>query len=170
MAATPSKAARTAKAGVEVAEKSFAAMEKAADAAFSNSTFDVPEFVRTFAEQGFSHTRDAYARAKAAAEEATDLIESSLETSRESVREVQAKALDVARENTDAMFELARKLIAATSPAEAFQLQTAFARERFEAFVDYSKDVQSSLTKASADAGHPAKAFFEKTLSIVKAA
>lgn len=168
MAAT-SKVARTVKAGAEATEKSFVVMEKAADAAFSNSSFDVPEFVRTFAEQGFTHTREAYARARATAEEATDLMESSLENGRESVREVQTKALEMAKANTDAFFDFAHKLIAASSPSEAFQLQTEFARERFEAFVEYSKDIQASLTKAGTEASTPAKAFLEKTLRVVKA-
>jgi phasin len=170
MASPTSKASRTAKSGADAAEKSLDAMESAANAAFSNPTFDVPEFVRNFAEQGFTQTREVYARAKNAAEEATDMIESSMEASRESVREVQAKALDIAKANTDAMFELARNLIAATSPAEAFQLQTAFARERLEAFVEYSKDVQASMSKVGAEAANPARSFFGKTLNIGKAA
>jgi hypothetical protein len=50
------------------------------------------------------------------------------------------------------------------------QLQTAFARERFEALMTYSKDMQQMMSKASADASEPAKAMFEKAFSFAKAA
>ena len=75
------------------------------------------------------------------------MLEDSIETTRESVREVQFKALDLAKANADATFDLFRKLLTTTSVADAVQLQTAFARERFEAMVDYSKDVQATMTQ-----------------------
>ncbi len=155
------------------APKASAAEKPAAKdmaAAFSIPNFEFPEVVRSFTEQGLNQTREAYARMKSAAEEATDILEDSLETTRESVREVQFKALDMAKANTDAAFELMRQLLATTSVADAVQLQTAFARERFEAFVDYSKDVQATVTKAGTEAAKPAKAMFEKAMSAAKAA
>jgi len=146
------------------------AARNVADAAFAAPSFEVPEALRSFAEQGLSQTREAYGRMKAAAEEATDVMEESFEGTRESLREVQFKALDAARANVDATFDLARNLLGVTSVSDAIQLQTAFARERFEAFVDYSKDVQSALTKVTSEAGKPAKALLDRTLSQAKAA
>ena len=173
MASTESKA-RAAKAAAADAVTKTAAAEKSAAkdmmAAFSFPNFEVPEIFRSFTEQGLNQTREAYARMKSAAEEATDVLEDSLETARESMREVQFKALDMAKANSDAAFELMRKLLATTSVADAMQLQTAFARERFEAMVDYSKDVQATVTKAGAEAVAPAKAMFEKAMSAAKAA
>jgi phasin len=163
----PAKAAeKTTQATVTAAQTA----KDASDAAFAYPKFEVPELVRSFAEQGLKQTREAYARAKSAAEEATDLLEDSLETNRKSMREAQFKALDIAKANTDATFELMRQLLTASSISEAIQLQTAFARERFEALVDYSKDAQEMMSKAGADAGRPAKAIFDKTLSFAKAA
>ncbi len=169
--ATATKA-KAAKADEKRTEAPAAATEAASmmDAAFAYPKFEVPEMVRSFAEEGLKQTRDAYARAKTAAEEATDLLEDSLETSRNSMREAQFKALDVAKANADATFDLMRKMLTATSVTDAVQFQTAFARERFEAFVDYSKDVQELMSKASAEAGKPAKAIFEKSFAAAKAA
>jgi phasin len=173
MANVSNKTQRAAKSAAESTQKAFSAGQSAArdaaDAAFSHAGFEVPEVVRSFAEQGLNQTREAYVRLKDAAEEATDVLESSLEKSRESARAVQFKALDVAKENTDAAFELARQLLAATSVADAFQLQTAFVRERFEAFVDYSKEVQATMQKAGAEASEPAKSLFERTLNLGRA-
>ena len=107
---------------------------------------------------------------KSAAEEATDLLEDSMETTREGVREAQLKALELAKANTDATFDLFKQLLTTNSVADALQLQTAFARERFEAFVDYSKDVQATITKVGTEASKPAKAMLDKALSVAKAA
>jgi phasin len=168
--ATKAKAAKTAEKTTEAAEAATEMAKSMMDAAFAYPKFEVPEMVRSFTEEGLKQTRDAYARAKTAAEEATDLLEESLETSRNSMREAQFKALDMAKANADATFDLMRKMLTATSVSDAVQLQTTFARERFEAFVDYSKDVQELVSKASADAGKPAKAIFEKSFAAAKAA
>lgn len=153
------------------AEKIAASAAKdMSDAAFAYPKFEVPEMFRSFAEQGLTQSRDAYGRMKAATEEATDVLEDSFESTRASLRDVQFKALDAAKINADATFELARKLLTVTSLSDAFQLQAAFARERFEALVDYSKDVQGTLGRVSAEAAKPAKVMMDRALSQSKAA
>jgi phasin len=171
--ASTEKPARAAKAAADAATKSAAAEKSAARdmmPAFSFPNFEIPEMMRSFTEQGLNQTREAYARMKSAAEEATDVLEDSLETAREGMREVQFKALDMAKANADAAFELMRQLLGTTSVADAVQLQTAFARERFEALVDYSKDVQATVTKAGTEAAKPAQAMMEKAMAATKAA
>lgn len=154
----------------EATAKTESAAHDFTSAAFSYPTFEIPELFRSFTEQGLNQTREAYQRIKTAAEEATDALEDSIETARVNIRDAQLKALDVAKANADATFELVRKLLATTSVADAVQLQTAFARERFEALVDYSKDVQATVTKAGTEASKPAKAVFEKAFAAAKAA
>jgi phasin len=166
MATTEAKAGRTAKA----TDTAKSAAKETADYAFPYPKFEVPEFFRSFAEQALQQTRDGYARMKTAAEETTDMLEDSMETTRESMRDIQFKALDIAKANADATFDLARQLLTTSSIADAIQLQTAFARERFEAFMDYSKDVQATLNKAGAEATKPAKDAFDRVLSLAKAA
>jgi phasin len=170
MATNPSKAPRAVKAAQEEAEQAFSSARDAAEANFAYASFDVPEFIRSFAEQSLSQTRSAYGRMKQAVEETADLMEASVESSREGLRDAQVRALDLAKDNTDATFELARQLLATTSVAEAFQLQAAFARDRFEAFAAYSRAMQDTLSKAGADAAKPAKTLFERSLTVAKAA
>ena len=172
--ATQTKASRTVKGAADAADHATdtvrSAMKDAADFAFSYPKFEVPEYFRSLAEQTLFQTREGYARMKTAAEETTDMLEESLETTRESMREVQFKALDVAKANADASFDLARQLLGTSSVADAVQLQTAFVRERFEAFIDYSKDVQATLNKVGAEATKPAKEAFDRVLNLSKAA
>jgi phasin len=174
MASTESKAKAAKASAAETIEKTASAAKSAAKdftgAAFSLPNFEVPEMFRSFAEQGMTQTREAYARIKSAAEDATDMLEDSMETTREGVREAQFKALEIAKANTDAAFDLFKQLLTTKSVADAVQLQTSFARERFEALVDYSKDVQATITKVGTEASKPAKAIFDKAMSAAKAA
>jgi phasin len=173
--ANPETKARAAKAAAadaaaKAANETTSAANDFGRAAFSYPAFEVPELFRSFADQSLSQTRENYQRMKAAAEEATDLLEESLETTRENVRDAQLRALELAKANTDATFELFGKLMTTNSIADAVQVQTAFARERFEALIDYTKDAQATFAKAGTEAAKPVKAMFEKTLSAAKAA
>jgi len=153
----------------QAAEK-IASEAKAAADVFSFPAFEVPELFRSFTEQGLNQTRETYARMKSAAEDTTDLLEESMGSARETFREAQFKALDLAKSTTDATFAFYRQLLNTSSVGDALQLQTTFARERFEALVDYSKDVQATLTKVGTEASKPAKAIFDKTIALAKAA
>ncbi|HEX2256458.1 MAG TPA: phasin [Afifellaceae bacterium] len=148
------------------------AKETAAQAAdaWRVPSYEVPEALRAMTEQGIEQARDTYARMKAVAEEATDMVEETVETTREGMTALQLRSLDAAKANADAYFDLTRKLLSTRSVADAIQLQTAFARDRFEAFVDYTKEVQSEVSKLSEEAVRPARDAFTKVLNESKAA
>ena len=157
-------------AAASATEATASTVRNVADAAFSVPQFEVPEAFRSMAEQSLTQTREAYSRMRDVAGEATDLLEESFETTRDSLRDVQFKALDAAKNNADATFDFMRKLLTVTSVADAVQIQSTFARERFEALVDYSKDVQTVMTKATTEAAKPARALFDRAVSQSKAA
>ena len=163
-------AAENAAAARSATENTAAAARSFADAAFQAPQFEVPEAFRSMAEQTMTQTRDAYSRMRDATSEATDLMEESFEATRDSLRDVQFKALDAAKNNADATFDFMRKLLTVNSVADAVQIQSTFARERFEALVDYSKDVQTVMTKATTEAAKPARALFDRAVSQSKAA
>jgi phasin len=142
---------------------------RAADA-WQVPSYEVPEALRAMTEQGIEQARETYSRMKVVAEEATDMVEETVETTREGVMALQLRSLDAAKANADAFFDLTRKLLGTRSVADAIQLQTAFARDRFEAFVDYTKEVQSEVTKLGEEAARPARDAFNKALKETKAA
>lgn len=175
--ATATKTARNAKAATaaasqatfKTAEKTVDAMKKRAEtareAAFAMPSFEVPEALRSFTEQGLTQTRDAFEKIKASAEEAGEAMEESFEATRTGFLDIQTRSIDVAKANADATMELARGLAKVTSVAEAVELQTAYARERFEAMLDYSRTLQSTLARTATDASAPSKALLEKTIT-----
>jgi len=160
--------ASTAHATRDTADAAASATRDMTDAAFSQARFEVPEMVRSLAEQGLNQTREAYGRMKAATEQATGMMEESFGSARDNMRDIQLKALDAAQANAEATFDFTRRLLGVNSAAEAVQLQASFARERFEALMDYSKEMQNTLTKAGADASKPAKAMLDRTVNSSK--
>ena len=155
----------TAEAGAARAAGAAGSMADKAETAFAAAGFEVPEMFRNVTEQSLTQSREAYARMKAAAEEATDAMEESFGKSRDGVLEFQKKSLEITKANADATFELVRQLLGVTSVTDAVQLQTAFMRERFASLVDYSKDVQATYEKVANDAAKPAKTLFDRAVT-----
>jgi phasin len=137
---------------------------------FPMSTAEVPEAFREMAEKSVAQAREGYAKMKGAAEEATDLLEESLETARANTMDLSHVALDAAKANFDAGFAFLKDFMAVKTVSEAVELQTAFARERFEASTASAKDMQAKVTKMSEEAAKPVKAALTKSMEAFKAA
>ncbi|NBN79067.1 phasin [Microvirga tunisiensis] len=138
--------------------------------AFVMPKIEVPAVVREMTEKGIEQARDAYAKVKNAAEEATDLLEDTFETSRQGVVEFNLKAIDAAKANTDATFSFFKDLMAVKTVAEAIELQSTFARQQFDALTAQAKDMQEFATKLTSDVTSPVKDAVEKSFKDLKAA
>ena len=145
-----------------------AASTEAFDVDMSN--VEVPAVFRDFAEKGIAQARDAYARMKSAAEEATDVVENTYETARENAYSLGFKALELARSNTDASFAFARDLFGARTFAEVIELQTTFARKQFDTVSAQVKELQDLTAKFVTESAKPVAAQVEKTFKDIKAA
>ena len=72
---------------------------------FGMSNMEMPEAFREMAEKGVEQTRDAYARAKVASEEAVDLLENTYEAAAERATDYNRKLIAIVRTNTRAAFD-----------------------------------------------------------------
>lgn len=131
---------------------------------FDASNLEVPAMVRDMAEKAVSQTKDGYAKVKAAAEDSIDVVEETLETVRENTLEVQQKAVDNAKANTDAVYDFFKDMFSVKSVSEAVELQTSFARQQFEMLSAQSKDLSEMTGKVVAEAFKPAKDAAEKVM------
>lgn len=136
----------------------------------SMPSVEVPAFFREFAEKGVSQARDAYARMKSVAEEATDMVEDTYETARDGAFTMGVKAIDAAKANADASFAFARGLFGAKTFAEVIELQTAFARQQFDAVSAQMKEFQELAQKVVTETTKPVTAHVEKAFKEMKAA
>lgn len=137
---------------------------------FTLPSVEVPPAVREIAEKSVAQAKEAYSKFKTAAEEATDALEDTYESTRKGVLEFNFKALDAARINTDATFDFIKEIISAKSLAEAIELQTSFTRKQFEALSGQAKEFQELATKLATESGAPLKDVFTKAVKDLKTA
>ena len=69
---------------------------------FDLPNMEMPEAFREMAEKGVEQTRDAYAKAKVASEEAADLLENTYEAAAKRATDYSRKLIEITRTNTRA--------------------------------------------------------------------
>lgn len=135
---------------------------------FAVPSTEVPAAFREFAEKTLNGSKEAYAKLKTAAEEATEAFEDSFETTRVGVLELGNKSIDAAKTNSDAAFAFAKEFLTVKTFAEAIELQTSFARKQMEALTAQAKEFQALSQKFVTEASRPVKASVEKALKSTK--
>ena len=123
---------------------------KPAMAAFDMPKFEMPKFempkfdmpkvempaaFREMAERGVAQAKDTYEKMKAAAEEATDVLETTYSTATKGASDYGLKVIEAARANTNAAFDFAGEVMAAKTLSEVVELTNAHARKQFEVAV-----------------------------------
>jgi phasin len=139
---------------------------------FEMPKFDIPKVempaaFREFAERGVAQAKDTYEKMKAAAEEATDVLETTYSTASKGASEYGMKVIDTARINTNAAFDFANELITAKSFSEVIELSSAHARKQFEALTVQGKELGALAQKVATDASEPIKSGMSKAFSKV---
>jgi phasin len=131
--------------------------------------FDLPKFeisnaFREMAEKSVSQAKETYDRFKSVAEEATDVLEGTYATASKGVSEYGQKVIEAARQNTNAAFDFATKLIKVKSLSEAVELSTAHTRKQYEAVATQTKELVAIAQKTAAETVEPVKESFGKVL------
>jgi phasin len=137
---------------------------------FPTPSFEVPAAVREFAEKSVNQARDAYAQLKSTADEATALVEQTVETARANTYAMGMKAVDAAKSNSDASFSFARELFGAKSMTDVIELQGTFARKQFDAFTSQFREFQALTEKFVTETTKPVSDKVQKTMKDLKVA
>ncbi|MCX5512536.1 phasin [Kaistia algarum] len=166
MSDTPATPAKAVKATAAKVTKAFESPFEAFS--FSVPSNEVPAAFRDFAEKALSGSKEAYAKIKTAAEEATEAFEDSVETARSGALEFSHKSLDAAKTNTDATFAYFRDILTVKTFAEALELQTSFAKKQAEVLAAQFKDFQELSQKFATEASRPLKASYDKAVKSAK--
>ena len=127
---------------------------------------EVQETVRNVVEKSVVDTRDAYAKAKAAAEEATGALESSCATAAKGVLELNAKALEALRVNAEANFDFLKSVIGVKSVSEFVALQSEHVRKQAEAISAQAKEMSALGQKIATETAEPIKTQVVKTFKL----
>ena len=147
--------------------------------AFEMPKFEMPKFeipkvempaaFREFAERGVAQCKDTYEKMKAAAEEATDVLETTYSTASKGTSEYGLKVIEAARVNTNAAFDFVGELITAKSLSEVIELSSAHTRKQFEALTEQSKELGALVQKVATETAEPIKSGMNKAFSKVAA-
>ncbi|CAD7054625.1 phasin [Pseudorhizobium endolithicum] len=143
------------------------------DDIFSFSAFDparLTDSFREFAEKGAVQSREAYAKVKAATEEASKTVETTLRSAQAGSVEVGLKAIEALRTNADLSLSHMEALLGVKSVSEFVELQTAFIRKQAEITVDQARAIQDATRKLAEAVSQPGKDAAEKVMSTFKAA
>jgi phasin len=141
------------------------ALQETLDATL-NKAEEMQEHVRRTAEQSVEKTKVIYEKLKAAAEEATSSVETSLSTISKGVSDINMKALDAIKTNSDAQFAFVKALLATKTIAEAITLQGEHAKTQFETMNTQAKEFAALIQQVSTDSVEPIKATLTKTLQV----
>jgi phasin len=145
--------------------------------AFEMPKFEIPKFeipkvempaaFREFAERGVAQAKDTYEKMKAAAEEATDVLETTYSTATKGASDYGLKVIEAARVNTNAAFDFAGELITAKTLSEVIELSSAHARKQFEALTEQSKELSALAQKVATETVEPIKSGVNRAFSKV---
>ena len=148
---------------------------KPAMSAFEMPKFEMPKFeipkvempaaFREFAERGVAQAKDTYEKMKAAAEEATDVLETTYSTASKGASDYGLKVIELARANTNAAFDFAGEIMAAKTLSEVVELTSAHARKQFETLTEQSKELSALAQKVATESAEPIKSGINKAFN-----
>jgi hypothetical protein len=172
MANAPKKialSAATAEPGASLAEFAAAPAPSASAQMFgapAATLVQIQDQLRAAAEKGLAETRSAYVKAKVAATEAVDALETSYAAARAGVVAINAKALESLTANVEANFDFVKSAFAVGGFADYVALQSAFASARLDAVAGQAKAIGELAQKTAVDSLEPIKAQVAKSFKL----
>jgi phasin len=155
--------------------KAKPAIPGAAATAFEFPKFEIPNFempkmevpaaFREFAEKGASQAKENYEKMKAAAEEATDVLEDTYATAAKGASDYGLKVIEASRVNTNAAFDFFTELMTVKSYSDMVELSTAHARKQFETVTAQTKDLAALAQKMATETAEPIKGSVTKAFT-----
>jgi phasin len=134
---------------------------------FEIPKIEVPAAFREFAEKGVSQAKESYEKLKTAAEEATDVMETTYANASKGATEYGLKMIEAARTNTNAAFEFAAELMSVKSFSEMIELSTGHARKQFETLSEQTKEFTALAQKVATETSEPIKSGVSKVFNKV---
>ena len=117
-----------------------------------------PQATREFAEKTVVQTREAFDRSNVALEAAVDTLERTFDAAAQGAFALNRKIIEIARQNLDSGFDLAKSLVGAKNLAEIVELQAAYWGKLFGALRPQTEEVRTLASNVATDTVGPTKA------------
>jgi phasin len=134
---------------------------------FDVPNIEVPAAFREIAEKGVSQAKDLNEKMKAAAGEATQVLEETYNKAAQGCAEYNRRAVEAAFSNAETFFDYALTLLTAKSPAEFFKLSSAHMSEQVEAVTEQTKELSGLAQTLMAETAEPIKTGITKVFKKV---
>ena len=121
-----------------------------------NNDFEVPEQLRTYAEQSITQARKAIEDFMKVAQTTVSSVEGSTHQIQAGAVDLNKKMLSYAEENIAAAFDFAEKMARAKDMDEIVKLQSEFMTNRMSAFGEQTREIGDSAAKTASDVGKKA--------------
>ena len=126
--------------------------------------------VRDIAEETTAKAEEAAKTAQATADETAKVFEDTTVLLKDGFSSWQMKAFELAKANLDSGFDFAQKLVAAKTPAEAFELHADFTRKQMADLSAQAQELGALSVKVAEDAAKPAQEGILKSFDEMKKA
>jgi len=125
---------------------------------FNRSKSEMPAAFQELADMGAAQAKDTFEKARATAEEATDLLKGTYAIAAKAATDYNLKVLEIARANTNSAFDYALALSGMKSLSELVELSTTHVRKQFEVMTAQTKELTELGQKVTAEIAVPIKA------------
>ena len=133
---------------------------------FEMPNIEVPAAFRDMAERSVTQARDGYERMKAAAEDATDILEETYATVSKGTTDYALKAIEIGRVNTNAAFDFAAQLLSVRSLSDAVELTSTHTRKQLDAFMQQGKELTAITQRVASETTEPLKSSVSKAFKV----
>lgn len=144
------------------AEKSAQDMFNQAQSMMGMDPGKMSETLRAMTEKSMEQSKEAYARMKLAADDATKTLESTMENVHQGSLSLSKKAIDALRSNAEMGFAHLEKMMSARSFSEVIEMQTSYVRKQIELATDQSKEMQALTQSVAQELLKPGREAFQK--------
>ena len=113
--------------------------------------FEIPNDMRTVAEQSVEQAKLAFNNCMQAAQEAVSALDQWIKASQVGALGISKKAMSFAQRNVLSAFEFAQKIVQAKDTHEFIRMQTEFVQSQIEVLSEQVKDLGETATKTAMD-------------------
>jgi phasin len=115
--------------------------------------FEIPNELRSVAEQSVAQARQAFDGLMSAVHKATTKLEEQAANAQAGAKGAGEKVMSFAERNVAASFDFAERLARAKDVQEMMKLQTEFAQTQMKALGEQARDLGQTVTKTAAKSG-----------------
>jgi phasin len=141
--------------GRKIGRAAAAAMEDNIEAASETLRSEMPSSFVDLFEKSLARTKDMHHKVAAVFEHSTEALEEAVSCATRGSAEYRVKLMEIARQNANTAFDLAREAFEAKSPSELLELTLAHQRKQFELATAQLKELSALTQKVVTETTEP---------------